>query len=41
MESLGINSREQKIEYLSSIILVKEDKTHSCYHFLEILENLA
>lgn len=40
MKDLGITTREAKLDYLNSLMLVKEDKIHSCYHFFDLLENL-
>jgi len=31
---------DERIEYMSSHISVKEDKKHRCYNFMEIFENL-
>ena len=39
MNELGIVG-DQRFEYLKQHILVKEDKKHRCYHFLELFEDL-
>ena len=40
MNSKNISTLRDKLDVLHSLMLVKQDKPHSCYHFLRLLENL-
>ena len=39
MKALNIHG-EERLEYLRRNVLVKEDKKHRCYHYIDMFEDL-